>query len=470
MKKFVFLLFILLCSGWIQAQNTEDSKPDYFVRYSTYIATGDSLPFWMTTNQNGVFTKANGNYQLVQIGVLQDYSAAPSNKLSTAYGANLVYGSSSSASFHLNQYWLGFRYHHFVGEIGAKAQPIRFGGLSHTNGNMLWSNNARPLPGITLSTDGFIPVNQKNHWLSVSALYQENFLFDDRYAQFAHLHHKNLSGRGTWGSWQFTLGIDHWAYWGGKTAEFGRQPGWENYFRYILGIGGSNSSTEHDQKNVAGNSLGMYLLEVQKDMPDHRLTFYWNHPFEDRSGLELANIPDGLWGFHLNLKKGKGFTEVLYEFMNTTNQSGTYNMVPTDIPGVLTGRGNDNYFNNWIYKSGHTHYNRTSGTPILTPVIVENGISNGFNDTRVHLHHFGLSGNLAPQFTWKSLLTWSQHFGTYDNPFSESIRKFSLLAESQYNPSKLPLSFRLGFAYDSDDLFNENYGIYAGISYRYRQK
>ena len=412
----------------------------------------------------GFFSSPNSSYQLLQFGF--EKSRAAGKKLEFFYGTNLVYSYSSKSGFQLNQYYAGTSYKRLVLKLGAQADPVIYGGLSSTNGNMDWSNNARPLPGISVSTDGYIPFFFWKKWFSFKAFYSENLLLDKRYVEDAHLHHKFITGRASIKKVKFSLGLDHWVYWGGTSPDYGKLPGFDNYYRYIVGLRGGSNSPANERNNASGNSLGLYLFTVEKDFRNSSLTFYYNHPFEDRSGLEMDNAPDGLFGLHFQTKNRKTIlSNILYEFQNTTNQSGTYNMVR--VGDRLTGRGNDNYFNNFIYKSGHVHYNQMMGSPVFIPVIDANGISKGFDNTRIWMHHVGLGGWISENMNWKSMFTWTRGFGTYDpdGMFPSPVDQFSFLSECGYLFKNSPFKFNIGIAGDYGDRFEKRIGGYAGLSW-----
>jgi hypothetical protein len=337
---------------------------------------------------------------------------------------------------------------------------------------MIWSGNSRPLPGLTFSTNGYIPLFSQNKWLTFKALYEENFLIDQRDMTNAMLHHKYLYGKATFKDWSFTLGLDHWVYWGGTSRTRGKTPGFEYYPRYVLGLSGGVNSSYGDIENTAGNTIGMYVLEVAKNFSGNILTFYWNHPFEDRSGLEMANLPDGVWGLHYQNKQRKAFvSDIVYEFMSTLDQSGSTHLEPTGVAGERTGRGRDNYFalgidsSDRLYSSGHVFYNNMMGTPLFIPVIGADGLSKGFDNTRIEMHHLGISGAITDQLTWKTLLTWSRSHGTYDKDYPVPLTQFSYLAECRYQLSRLPLRFNIGVAGDRGNRFENRVGGYTGMSW-----
>lgn len=468
MLKFEFLLLALFLTFTLFANEGDEGFPEIHASLNSYTSSGKDLPFWLVSNQNGVFTMKNSSYQLLQFGVERGLKQDSLKSWGLTYGTNLVYGYAGTSDFQFNQYWFGVRCKWLVMKAGAQGDPVLYGGLSSTNGNMDWSDNARPLPGITLSTNDYVPFFFWKKWFSFKALYAENLLSDKQYVDHAHLHHKYVYGRASLDSWKISLGLDHWVYWGGTSPVYGKLPGFENYFRYIIGLKGGSNSPDVDNTNASGNSLGLYVLTIEKQYRDFNLTFYYNHPFEDRSGLEMDNLPDGLWGLYLH-RKGKTFLkDIVYEFQNTTNQSGTYNMIEIRNTGVRTGRGNDNYFNNWIYKSGHVHYNRMMGSPVFIPVIGANGISQGFDNTRILLHHLGFSGWMSDRLSWRSFLTWTRSFGTYDVKFPEPLDQFSFLSECGYNLSNLPIKFNVGIAGDYGERFEKRIGGYAGVSWRFR--
>jgi len=111
----------------------------------------------MVSNQNGVFTLHNSSYQLFQAGLSRGLERDTLKKWGYTYGAKMVYGFAGTSDFHPNEYWLGLRLHQLILKAGVQSDPIIYGGLSSTNGNMYRSRNARPVPGLSLSTNGYVP-------------------------------------------------------------------------------------------------------------------------------------------------------------------------------------------------------------------------------------------------------------------------------------------------------------------------
>ena len=472
--KYALFFTILLLSLGVAAQKPDSSRTEFKVNFNSYMSSGNNLPFWFTSNQNGAFTSENGYYQLLRVGFEHGLLSDSTKNWDFNYGTTMIAGVGDKADLQLNQYWFGARYKWLSVKIGARNDSIRFAGLSHSNGNMMWSGNARPLPGVTFSTNGYILLFSQNKWFTFKALYEENFLNDERDMTNAMLHHKYLYNKVTLKNWSFTLGLDHWVYWGGTSRTRGSTPGFQYYPRYVFGLKGGDNSSVSDIKNVSGNTIGMHVLEVEKNFGGNRITFYWNHPFEDRSGLEMANWRDGIWGLHYKGKKRNAFvSDIVYEFMSTLDQSGPNHLIPSSVPGVFTGRGRDNYFalgvgvSDWFYSSGHVFNNKMMGTPLFIPVIGADGRSKGFDNTRIEMHHLGIGGTIINRLTWRSRLTWSRSHGTYEKDYPVPLNQFSYLAEGRYQLLRLPLSFNLGVAGDIGDRFEKRFGGYTGMSWMF---
>jgi len=423
------------------------------------VSTGGALPFWFASGRDGLLPVNSKAASLLLAGVERDRALHWSRLGTLTYGASVAYVQDRHSKVLASQYWLQMGYAGMSVTVGARKEPERYAGLSHTNGNVLWSGNARPLPGVALQTDGFIRLLRKWDWLTVKGLYAEYLLDKDQYVQDAHLHRKHLLLRLLPGrAWRFTAGLEHVVFWGGTSPVFGRQPGWSDYLRYITSSKGGPDALPGDQQNAAGNSLGAYQLEIARSDNGADWSLYWNHMFEDASGREMANYRDGLWGLHWHRQAGGWVTDVLYEFMNTRHQSGT---------GPI--RGYDSYFNNGYYSSGYVFHNRTIGTPLLMPALNEEGVSVGFRNNRVMMHHLGLGGQVWG-VQWKGLCTWSRNFGSRGYEFPEPREQCSLLLQGGYGWSLRAgsvLQLSLGVAGDFGDMLPDAAGGFLKMHYSF---
>ena len=140
---FSFFVFCFLTSL------TSYSQIDFLAEVSlqSQAATDGVLPFWMYHNQRGRLSEntnfpswisGRGIYQLTENASLEA-------------GTGLLYQEEVD-KLQLDELYLGFRNTWMEAVVGRKQKEELYNGLSSSNENILWSLNARPLPGIQLST------------------------------------------------------------------------------------------------------------------------------------------------------------------------------------------------------------------------------------------------------------------------------------------------------------------------------
>lgn len=460
----VFAFSISFIGGFAQSLQ---EKQTISIESHTLVSSGNQVPFWLQMNQLGIFDDSDQFQQLLLLNWYGVPNTASNDKLQLSYGANVLGRLSENSAFRFNEYWARLHFKKWYFHVGAKSEPNFANGLSLTNGNLFISNNARPMPRIGIGTADF--QLKSEGWLSrffFDAEYNEYLLLDDRFVDKAHLHHKRLDVHYTITSrWIFSAGVDHWVFWGGtvpasaSTFEF-KMPGFKDYFRYILGRTGSNSAETMDQTNVEGNQLGQFLGSLTYNGEKSMLKTYYGHLWEDRSGVQFENAPDGLWGVNWKrLKPNALFQSLVAEYVNTRDQSGQYHKYtpdPINRPDYQIGEGRDNYFNHSLYKSGFVSYNRMIGLPLFIPKIVD-GISQGFTNTRLWGIHLGMNGWLTKQIDWKTMLTFSKHYGNWGNEYSSPKQFLSAAAQIGYH-SISPLAFSLKLAYDHGEILDSGFG------------
>jgi len=66
--KFRLLLLLLLLKISLMAQEKSGFVPDFRLSQTMAVSSGEDLPFWMTSNQNGIYTLHKPIYLLFQAG------------------------------------------------------------------------------------------------------------------------------------------------------------------------------------------------------------------------------------------------------------------------------------------------------------------------------------------------------------------------------------------------------------------
>jgi hypothetical protein len=127
-------------------------------------------------------------------------------------------------------------------------------------------------------------------------------------------------------------------------------------------------------------------------------------------------MPDGLWGISLHLKKIKWLSHLVYEYLQTTDQSMSWAQ-------DKNANEPDNYFNHSYYLNGWTYKDYTIGNPLITsPALIKQlGIPTDITfdylrNNKLIAHHFGCKGFIH-NINYKFYLTYSRNMGTYHAPF-----------------------------------------------------
>ncbi len=456
---------MLLCP-FIAAAQTAALKSE--ISIGGMAGTGNSLPFWFTHNQSGRY--AGGNSWLQTAGGKLDGTAPLNSNLTWSYGAELVFLSGENTKdLRLIQTWAGLSGKTLTFRLGAFTDDQQLGGLSASNGNLMRSLNARPYPVARFSTTGFVPLPFARDWLRVSAEYDEGLLSGPRVVDHPHLHHKSLAFEILASPvFRIRAGIDHYVFWGGTLPSGEKLPDdLKSYFRYILGKNGDAKFSEGDQTNASGNQLGAYSLSFHRDFEQFQMRLYISHPFEDRSGMELANAKDNLYTLHIRKKRqGTLFGEWLIEYLYSKNQSGSIHDTP--VPGVHK-RGRDNYFAHDVYQTGFSYLGYSLGTPLFSPLFRnQEGLAAGFENNRVSAFHLGAKGCLSKQLGWKAMLTWSRNFGTWHQPYAAVQKQFLSFGELSWSAKNHPLSLSATLAIDAGKQNGDHTGVALSMKWLLR--
>ncbi|MGV6846250.1 MAG: capsule assembly Wzi family protein [Lutibacter sp.] len=443
------LLWIFLIATYMAiAQN---NKVHYQINLNSSIANQNETPFWIRVNSYGKNTQANFSY--VETGIFGNIFSR-THKFTINYGSDFTTYLIPSKKPIINELYATLNFKKWGITIGSKNDDLQFGGLSSSNGNIVKSINARAIPGVDFKSNGYIKLPFAKNWLGVKLSYGEYFMNDKRYVNNAHLHHKSLYFKSTINSkLNIITGLDHYVQWGGTSDELGKMPNsFSDYLRIITGSSGSSNALAGEQINALGNTVGHYLLQINHVSRTLNWSFYYSHPFEDRSGREMKNFPDALYGLYFKLNhKNSIFNEFIIEFTNTKQMSGSF---------ALSGR--DNYFNNSIYRSGWTYFGNVLGSPYFVTKPIEDGITKGvdLDFSRFNSFHFAFSGSLLHNITYKTHLSYTKYFGWFSSPVKNNL--FSGSLETTFK-TKLPFDIKTILAADLSKTLPKTIGFYLSI-------
>ncbi|WGK64709.1 capsule assembly Wzi family protein [Croceiramulus getboli] len=403
----------------------------------------------MYTNQNGRL----GPLTHFSTTVSSNYSILNNEHSALRIGGGITYANELQTNFFVDEAFMEYTYRNLQFMIGTQHRSVELNGLSSVNGNILFSNNARTLPGVEVKT--VRPFSIADFFAIGGSLAHYQTL-DDRFVEDAMIHYKHLDLIFNWNQ-NSTLKatIQHAVQWGGTSPVFGKQPtSFSDYIRVVFGGSGGETARDSDQINALGNSLGSFGLTYQWRKNDSQWTLYHQSLFEDRSGTEANNFPDGVWGVQWTNPDNSWASAVLYEYIQTISQSGR----PRQTEGGQQS-GGDNYFNNGTYRSGWTYFGRNIGLPFIT----QDPDGLGFDNNRIIAHHVGVRGQLW-KLNYLAKGSYVEGLGTYREPFPRRRKAVYTYLETSYaTPSYGTLSLLLGADYLNTT--GSNFG--AGLQYRY---
>lgn len=447
--------FLLLCLGLLLAfSSLQAMEPVHYQLSSSVTAgTGSYAPFWLHQGHEGTRLYKPNAFHL-DAGLRSDYRDTE-KVLEIGYGINTVFrAASDTADVLISE--LYFKARLYFLEVLVGSRPVRTGieYVPLSSGGMLLSNNALPLPGITAGFNRFVSVPFTFDMFQIKGALSHSYFTDDVGYKNVMLHHKWV---------HFQLGqplpvrlqyrFDHVAQWGGKSLIPGKpdQPSSFDAFKSILLVrSGGEGASEHDQINVLGNHLIGQSLKMEVEARRWLMTVYWQQILEDKPFRFMGytmNSPDGLWGISFHTKKPAWLSSVLYEYVNTTDQSGPYH----DRDGIVYG-GADNYFVS-NYPGGWTHHSNIIGTPFIQSPVYQPGLTIDSLRNCVKAHHFGLEGSYGT-LSYRLKASFVKSYAGNANDFIPLIlmpvnRQRYYLVEAHYAPERWN-DYSLGMAVGID--------------------
>ena len=418
------------------------------VETKAILSSENENPFWFHTNTNYALGELTNLSATAELKASLTYSKFKLNAGAAVYGRDGVENNVQRRDLYLQ-----FENSWLLATVGSKKQKEMLDGLSATNQNFLCSGNARPLPGILIEAND--PFRISNTF-GIDWGIGHYVMNDDRYVDNTQLHYKRLGVITTFNeSNKLTLGVQHYAQWGGTSPEWGKL---KSGFKDFVNVFFANTTEEYgiagETLNKLGNHLGTLLLKYELKNTLGAFSIYHDHYIEDGSGTRWANFPDGLWGIYFKPKNQNIISSVLYEYMDTVDQS-----------GISVGSGKDNYFSNSIYRSGWTYEDNIIGLPfILFDKNVEiDGDNIPIINNRSKVHHFAVMGAFS-KFHWKLKSTYAKYLGTYRKPFFPEWKYWYNYGSLSYKSEKLGTFTVLGGA-DFSNVADTLIG--GGIAYSY---
>ncbi|MDE5641856.1 MAG: capsule assembly Wzi family protein [Muribaculaceae bacterium] len=358
-------------------------------------------------------------------------------------------------------------------------------GLS--SGDLSRSDNARPVPEISVGFIDFQNIPFTSGWVQINGeiaygrftddsfnRQQYNFyewlLAEDIYYTYKRCHFRTNPAQPL----SITVGMQATGQFGGKSYIYRRgkltqtrERGFK--LRYIWDMffpwqGNGDSYYE-------GNSLGSWDFKARYTLPDKsELSFAFEWPWEDGSGIGKQNGWDGLWGLYYSRPGRSLITGAAIEYLTFCNQSGPLHYAPgdhTDTDITAEATGGDNYYNNDVY-GAFDNYGLSIGSPFLmSPLYNADGYP-AYLHSRTRGFHAAIKGCAGSEVDYRLMLSWQEAWGNGRLPQATALHNTSMMAEARWNASRITdgLSLCVQAAFDSGDLRGDNFGAYISVKYQ----
>lgn len=475
---FIFLT-LLICPSELYAQ--------FSVETTGIISSESNTPFWFESNRNGIYS-SEGSQFLARFQYHDSYTDF--EKFDLHYGASFIARPGDHSTHSLNQGYLKIQGYGLELAGGRFIDPSP---LFYDNelgmGSLGVSTNASPIPKIKLGLQDWISIPYTNDFAEIYGYIAHGWLGSERFGNNVLLHEK--AGYLKFGGDRILNiygGLVHYAQWGGSTPEEGDIPNdFSDFIDIFFAQSGDESTPGQDQAYVLGNQLGTWAFGSEIELERADLSIYLQSPIETKYDLKLKNMRDILTGISVDMDEDSEFPidKFVYEYLYTKNQAGPRRLDLNGDTDVDRFRGNQNYYNHEIYKSGWAYQYRTIGNPLFKADDDALGILNN----RIIAHHVGVESSLD-QVNLFGKITYSKNFGKRcDNRNPDigegelfeiecnrevtvdpgsPITQWSFLAGTEFPLPIIPdqnIRFRIETALDSGRLFGDQFGILAGIKW-----
>lgn len=439
----ILLPLLLLHSLVMRAQLPDSVAYDAELQFA--FSSQDYLSQWIVSNRYGVLDDQSPDAYFLG-GIHAPYSTDSSN-FKVAFGFDYLLKADLGSS-RIQQAYAQAKFHFIELTAGRIARTVGSHKPELSTGSLALSQNARPMPVIQISVPEYTPVPFTKEIVSFKGHILHGWFEEGRYIDRPLLHEKSFYLQIGAPAWPVSVygGLVHFAQWGGTRpngAEIGSGLG--DFWRVFSGRQAANTSAGGGEFiNALGNHLGILDLGINVSLQNVDIRIYQQDPFEDNLSLTTDFVlHDQLLGINIVPKDHKFIEEVLYEYLNTTQQGGPG--LPDPLPGNdpedlslnygYEYGGRDDYYNNYLYRDGWTYQNRILGNPLLLSRnravrflddIPAFTFSEATANNRVRVHHLGVKGRFNERIAFKLLATYTRNLGTYaglnDGRFSWASR------------------------------------------------
>jgi len=471
------LSLILFFPTQIHAQLT---KPD--LSFETYgvVSSSGTTPFWLQSNRHGMFAP-DGSHILTRFQAhgLETFGGSDGDRFTLRYGADLIARPGPSSTLSFNQGYLR------LDAWGLFLQAGRFHNTSPIHdeelgmGSLGVSGNATPIPQIRAGLANWTSIPFTRDFIQIKGHVAHGWMENGRYASDV-LYHEKVGHAKFGGDFWLNIygGLAQYAFWGGTMANGTDIPNsFSDFWRVFFALKGDENAPIGMQNYAYGNHRGAWDFGFFLDFKDFDINVYRQFPLETRDNLKLKSYMDALTGVSIDFGSDLEIPiiSVVYEYLYTKYQDGPRR--PNDNPDssveIDPFRGNENYYNHHIYRTGWVYNRRTIGNPLFIP---SSDPRIGVFNNRIVAHHLGVKFALPGNVIMTTKGTFSRNYGKrWDNRVPEDpekdalfdpyINQWSFLTRIEIPAvfRNTPLTFIAEAGLDNGLLVGDQFGMILGL-------
>lgn len=498
MLKYAILISLLSAGPAALAQTSAEYEAAAFVNAST----GDFAPYFIGSLNGGKVVRASSGG--VDLGAYVRIDRG--RRFSWGAGAEVVMAAATADDYMLwdraadawssqtnrpSAAWIQQLY----GEVKYRGLYLRAGQKSHesamlderlSSGDLTRSSNARGIPGVSLGFIDFQDIPFTGGWVQIDGEIEYGRFTDDGFKRRQYNRYNYLTTADvnyTYKRCYFrtkpserlsvTIGMQTAGQFGGSTKYYWKGEVYrsedrgfrlQDVWKMLLPTRGNGNGF------YEGNTLGSWDLKVRYRLcNDDELSFVFQGPWEDGSGIGRMNGTDGLWGLYYRSARRGIISGAALEYLDFHNQSGPIHWAPGDYPGTTItdeATGGDDYYNNDTY-AAYANYGMAIATPfLLSPIYNLDGFP-AFKHTRARGVHAAVEGWLAPGWDYSVKYSYQHAFGRGRVPSIHALTDNSMLVRVGWDASRWAsgLSFDARVAFDAGSLRGDNFGTLVTVRY-----
>lgn len=441
------------------------------------IASKDYQPLWLMANHFGTISDRKGDVS-THIGFSNRH--VWKDDFYIRYGLD-VYNNDQFHQTFIEQGYVKAGYRHWEIRAGRYEEIIGETDKDLSSGSMGISGNALPIPKVGIAVTDYTNIPYTNGWLQFKGLISHGWMGNDQYIKKAWLHEKNFYLRIGKRKLKVFGGIQHYAVWGGNRKDLPRiTADWQGFMDVLLVKTKDDGTvgTTDIQPNRPGDHRGIVEGGIEWENERLLLRMYNQTPFESGQGIDIRNIDRLLGIVYINKQTGGWLQKITTEFIYTKQMNDFFPL-----------HQRESYYNNGVYLTGWDYHERVIGTPLFidrdrgqhyfpsmkpfnwdAPKDSLRAKGGNIINNRIMGVHIGALYHLPKKITGRTLITYTQNYGTYTNTvlFKPMKRQWYALQEFQYQVTAQGLSLKASVAVDQGQL-SDNVGFMMGVLWNWRK-